>query len=157
MIMGHYRADHKYRRDHKHACNRAEGLLAFWHDSRKDGGIPDRNAFDPQALRKWLGFISVYKYVEELDDFVNALEGTLITQITGQDWTGKLASDVDSEFGSTFHDELCNVRRSRVPLMDHVKIYQKDYKSATRLLMPIADKGSQEVDQVFLGLFPDWS
>ncbi|MEP3112171.1 PAS domain-containing protein [Nisaea sp.] len=157
MIMGHYRADHRYRNDHKQGYNGAEGLLAFWHASCGGSGIPDRTAFDPQALHKWLGFISVYKYVEELDDFVNALEGTLISQITGQDWTGKLASDVDNEFGSTFHDELCGVRRSRSPLIDHVQIYQKDYKSATRVLMPIADKGSQEVDQIFLGLFPDWS
>lgn len=157
MILGHYRADHKYRRVHRHACNRAEGLLAYWHASSKDGSIPDRNAFNPHALQKWLGFISVYKYVEKLDDFVNALEGTLITQITGQDWTGKLASDVDRRFGSTFLDDLHDIRVSRAPLMDHVKIYQKDYKSATRLLLPIANKGSQGVDQVFLGLFPDWS
>lgn len=157
MILGHYRADQKYRHVHKLASNRAEGLLEYWHECCPTDGIPDRNAFTPHALQKWLGFISVYKYVEELDDFVNALEGTLITQITGQDWTGKLASDVDSEFGSTFHNELCAVRRTRTPLLDHVKIYQKEYKSATRLLMPIGDKGSQEVDQVFLGLFPDWS
>lgn len=156
MILGHIETDYKYRRAHQKACNRAEGLLAYWHDSLGKHDIPDRAAFNPHALRRWLGFISIYKYVEARDDFVNALEGTLITQITGQDWTGKTASDVDRAFGSTFHLELSDVRTSRTPMMDNVQIYQKDYKTATRLLMPIAAEGSQEANQIFLALFPDW-
>ena len=41
--------------------------------------------------------------------------------------------------------------------MEHVGNYQKEFKSAARVLMAIANKSSRKVDQVFFGLFPERS
>lgn len=145
-----------FRRDRELASPRAESLLTFWEAHRGAGGIPDRHAFTPHALRAWLGFLSIYKYDPEADDFLNALEGTLISQMTGQDWTGKWASEVDDTFGSEFRSEMKDVLATLRPASGNVRIFQKDFNTATRLLMPVAAKGSSEASQVFLAMFPKW-
>lgn len=135
---------------------RALSLLAYWYSNRGERSVPDRNAFEPVALREWLGFISIYRHDPSLADFTNRLEGTLISDMTGQDWTGQKASDVDRSFGSKFGEELSEVIASLTPTIDVVPIFQKRYRTATKILMPIADKGSGGASQVFLAMFPNW-
>ncbi|MBO6559410.1 MAG: PAS domain-containing protein [Nisaea sp.] len=136
--------------------SRALPLLAYWYTSRGDNPVPDRTMFNPYALREWLGFISIYQYDPVRGDFKNRLEGTLITEMTGQDWTGRWASDVDQSFGSTFLEELAEVHSTATPTIDSVRIYQKKYRTATKLLMPVAENRQRGADQVFLAMFPNW-
>ena len=128
-------------------------LLDYWHRSRDEGSVPDRRAFDPLNLLKWLGFCSVYEYKEERDDFLNRLEGTFIVDITGQNWTGRYASDVDSHFGSRFQEELKAVRAARLPAIDLVQIFQNDFGQAIRLLLPVSKSDGIQADQVFVAMF----
>jgi len=141
---------------HEQMSSRAIALLAFWYSNRGEGSIPDRKTFNPHALQKWLGYISIYEYDPDRRDFMNRLEGTLITEMTGQDWTGRWASDVDRSFGSTFLEELAAVRTKATPSIESVRIYQKKYRSATKLLMPIKENRYRRTDQVFLAMFPNW-
>ncbi|UUX51388.1 PAS domain-containing protein [Nisaea acidiphila] len=135
---------------------RALSLLAYWYSACGDRSVPDRHAFDPIALRDWLGFISIYEHAPTLSDFTNRLEGTLISDMTGQDWTGQKASDVDRSFGSKFGDELSEVLETCTPSIDIVPIFQKRYRTATKILMPVAGKGNDKASQVFLAMFPNW-
>tara|TARA_R110002012_G_scaffold318911_1_gene538116 strand:+ start:1360 stop:1968 length:609 start_codon:yes stop_codon:yes gene_type:complete len=153
MITGRIVYFEEIQRGKVPADHPADSLRAYWHANVLEHGIPDRNSFNPEGLRPWLGCISIYKFLEEQGDFINALEGTLITKMTGQDWTGKLASDVDIAFRSTFRKELSDVGISKQPLMNTVQIFQKRYKTATRLLLPIAEKDGREANQIFLALF----
>ncbi|WP_193183370.1 PAS domain-containing protein [Nisaea sediminum] len=136
--------------------SRAIPLLAYWYTNRGDNPVPDRETFNPHDLQEWLGYLSIYEYVPEHGDFMNRLEGTLITEMTGQDWTGRWASDVDRSFGSTFLEELAEVRSTATPLIDSVRIYQKKYRTATKLLMPVVDSKRDGADQVILAMFPNW-
>ncbi|WP_420403701.1 PAS domain-containing protein [Nisaea sp.] len=141
---------------HEQINSSAISLLAYWYSSRRNNLVPDRIAFSPDALQKWLGHISIYEYVPARSDFINRLEGTLITDMTGQDWTGRWASDVDRSFGSTFLEELEEIRAAATPSIDSVRIYQKKYRTATKVLMPIAENERRNADQVFLAMFPNW-
>lgn len=135
--------------------DRAAALLSFWHRNAAAGagGLPDRQAFDPLNLAPWLGYLSVYEHDAGRDDFLNRLEGTYVADLTGENWTGRFASDVDRRFGSRFGEELAAVRRSRQPATDLVQIFQNDFGVAVRLMMPVAKVGSSRADQIFVAIF----
>ena len=141
---------------HEQMNSSAISLLAHWYSNCRNSLVPNRIAFSPDALQEWLGYISIYEYVPERCDFINRLEGTLITEMTGQDWTGRWASEVDQSFGSTFQEELAAIRATATPSIDSVRIYQKKFRTATKVLMPVEEMGRRKADQVFLAMFPNW-
>lgn len=129
-------------------------LLEHWSRLNEQGPRPTRCDFTPFSLKPWLGKIDVYEVVDGGAAFRVRLNGTQVVALTGEDWTGKTASDVDSRFGSTLHEELQGVYRSKRPLAHHIRIYQKDHLSAYRLVLPIfADDREGEIVQIFLVIF----
>lgn len=132
---------------------KAASLLEYWHRNRQDGALPDRTTFEATRLAEWLGFLSIYQYEAGPDDFRNRLEGSYVADLTGENWTGRYASDVDRRFGSSFRAELAEVRVRETPVADLVQIYQNDYGVAVRLLLPVALIGGREADQIFVALF----
>jgi hypothetical protein len=134
---------------------RAQRLLDYWHSFNANGPRPTRDDFTPYALKAWLGNIDVYDAENGGEDFRLRLNGTQVVALTGEDWTGKTARDVDRRFGSTLHDELAAVCRTKQPSAQHIRIFQKQYLAAYRLLLPIfSDRRPGEVAQVFLAVFP---
>lgn len=135
----------------------AESLIDYWYENRGDGGVPDRLSFDPFPLVTWLGYLSIYEYDAGRDDFRNRLEGSFVTELTGENWTRRYASEVDARFGSHFLSELRNVRRRRLPSADLIRIYQKDFSVAVRVLLPVCSDVSAgaaaDADQVFVAIF----
>lgn len=131
----------------------ADAFVRFWEDGVRGDCLPDRARFDALNLRRWIGFISIYEYVAERDDFRNRLEGTMISEMTGEDWTGRFASEVDRRFDGAFLQELHGVARSRAPLRSKSELYQKDFIRVEKVLLPIAGPEG-DVAQVFLGMFP---
>ena len=126
------------------------------HVSRRTSLVQLRRAvrFPPFSLKPWLGKIDVYEVVNGGAAFRVRLNGTQVVALTGEDWMGKTASNVDSRFGSTLHEELQGVYRSKRPLAHHIRIYQKDHLSAYRLVLPIfADDREGEIAQIFLVIF----
>jgi hypothetical protein len=74
--------------------------------------------------------------------------------LTGEDWTGKTARDIDRTLGASLHAELLSVYHNKQPLAHHIRIFQKDYVIAYRLLLPIfSEQRDGSVAQIFLAIF----
>ncbi len=130
-------------------------LLKFWTDCGGSDSVPDRSQLDALTLRPWLGHISVYEAIPGLADFRIRLEGTSIVAITSEDWTGKLASDVDRRFGSQLVAFMRQVVESRRPAVHRMRVFQNEVEFITRLLLPVRAQPGGAVDQVFLVIYPD--
>jgi hypothetical protein len=131
----------------------AAGLLAYWRSSRSAGSVPDRAAFDPLRLTRWLGYLSIYEHEPEGDDFRNRLEGTYVGNLTGENWTGRRASEVDARFGSRFLADLREARRRGEPTAHLIKVFQKEFSVTERVLLPVSSRPGGETDQIFVAIF----
>ncbi|HMA15705.1 MAG TPA: PAS domain-containing protein [Kiloniellaceae bacterium] len=132
----------------------ALALLELWRQYSLEKGRPTRSDFTPFVLKPWLGSIDIYDVEGGGATFRMRLNGTRVVAITGEDWKGKTAHDVDRRYGGTLHEELARVYRSREPLAHHIRIFQKDYILAYRLLLPIfSDEQPGAVAQIFLAVF----
>jgi hypothetical protein len=130
-------------------------LHDFWLDCRGTSDVPSRDAFDPFNLRQWLGHISIYETIQDGTDFRIRLEGTSIVAITGEDWTGKRASDVDRRYGSRLVDFMQTAIRTHQPAIHTMRLFQNNIEYITRLLLPIRSHPLGPVDQVFLAMYAD--
>ena len=130
-------------------------LHDFWYDCRGTSDVPNRDAFDPFNLRLWLGHISIYETIQDGADFRIRLEGTSIVAITGEDWTGKRASDVDRRYGSRLVDFMKMTIRTHQPAIHTMRLFQNNIEYITRLLLPIRSRPLGPVDQVFLVMYAD--
>lgn len=131
---------------------RIRDLIAYWTANRGVDGVPVRSCFTPERLRPWIGNLSIYQQVDDGRDFRVRLEGTNITQITGDNWTGRLISEIDARFGTNFLGDVKTVLARREPSLTHCRVFQREYKPAERALLPIASQPGH-VDQVFLCLY----
>jgi hypothetical protein len=130
-------------------------LLEFWSRTAGADGVASRDQLDPFALRPWLGHISIYEAVNEGHDFRIRLEGTSIVAITGEDWTGKRASDVDARYGSHIAEFMGEVVRTHQPMIHTMRVFQNDVEFITRVLLPVRSRHGGPVDQVFLVIYAD--
>lgn len=130
-------------------------LQDFWLDCRGTSDVPNRDAFDPFNLLPWLGHISIYETINDGADFRIRLEGTSIVAITGEDWTGKRASDVDRRYGSRLVDFMKETIRTHRPAIHTMRLFQNNVEYITRLLLPIRSRPTGPVDQVFLVIYAD--
>lgn len=130
-------------------------LHDFWLDCRGTSDVPNRDAFDPFNLRSWLGHMSIYEAIQDGADFRIRLEGTSIVAITGEDWTGKRASDVDGRYGSRLVDFMKRTIRTHQPAIHTMRLFQNNIEYITRLLLPIRSHPLGPVDQVFLVMYAD--
>jgi len=134
----------------------ARSLLAFWQEFNDQGHRPTRRDFTPFSLKPWLGYLDVYGVEDGGREFRIRLNGSRVTELTGEDWTGRTASDVDRKFGFGLHNEVLDVFTSKRPACHLTRIYQKNFTSAYRLMLPIfSEDGDGRVVQVFLAIF--WS
>jgi hypothetical protein len=134
---------------------RAMSLVHYWYACRRPPLLPSRADFNAFKLRPWLGSISIYQAVDGGGDFRVTLDGTDVVAATGEDWTGRRASDVDREFGVTVCAELQAVLANAAPTIRRIGLLQKSWRSATRVCLPIARSDLRPADQVFLALFMD--
>lgn len=137
------------------ADERAGALLETWWARCVDGVPPDRRSLDVFQLRPWLGHISIYESVEGGADFRIRLEGSRISLMTGENWTGRHASDVDARFGTQLVAIMREVIRSGRPSLHTTRIYQRQFRSAVRMLLPMRSRPDALVDQVFLVIYLD--
>lgn len=137
------------------ASAKMQHLLDFWMDCRGTSDVPNRDAFDPFNLRPWLGHISIYEAINDVADFRIRLEGTLIVAITGEDWTGRRASEVDRRYGSRLVEFMQTAVRTHRPAIHTMRLFQSNIEYITRLLLPIRSRPTGPVDQVFLVMYAD--
>jgi hypothetical protein len=130
-------------------------LLQFWSDAAGDDDVPSRDRLDAFTLRPWLGHISIYEAVDGGDDFRIRLEGTAIVAITGEDWTGKRASDVDAKYGCHIADFMREISSTHKPMVHTMRVFQNEVEFITRLLLPVRSRVGSPVDQIFLVIYVD--
>jgi hypothetical protein len=134
----------------------AHRILAFWHAHAGPGNVPSRNDFSPDNLADWLEDVSLYEYHPDKDDFQILFEGENIVELTGEDWRGAFAREVDCHFSTALHTALTDARKTGKPQIHQLQIFQKEWRSGVRILLPVVlqKKGQPDVDQVFLSIFP---
>lgn len=130
-------------------------LLALWRSLAAGGEIPHRGQLDTLTLRPWLGHVMIYEAVDGGRDFRNRLEGSEVVMLTGQDWTGRCASEVDSKFGSRMLHSMQEVVRNGKPCIHTMWMFQNDAIRVTRLMMPIKSRPDGPVDQILAVLYQD--
>ncbi len=134
----------------------AHALLALWGRAAARRRIPTRCDFTPDTLSPWIDDISIYEYHPDKDDFQILLDGESIIALTGEDWRGAFAREVDCHFSTALHAALSSARKTGKPQIHHLQIFQKDWRKGVRLLLPVVleRKGQEDVLQVFLAIFP---
>lgn len=137
------------------AAPQLHSLLQFWSDAVARAGIPNRALLDAFTLRPWLGHISIYEAIDGGRDYCIRLEGTMIVAITGEDWTGRRASDVDRRYGSQLAEFMQEVTETGQPAIHTMRLFQNQVESITRLLLPICGRMGGPIDQVFLVMYAD--
>lgn len=137
------------------AAPQLHSLLQFWNEAGGSQSIPHRGQFEFFALRPWLGHVSIYETIHGGTDYRIRLEGTKIVAITGEDWTGKRASDVDQRYGSRLVEFMQRVTASGTPAIHTMRLFQNDVEFITRLLLPVRACADGAVDQVFLVIYAD--
>ncbi|HJT13687.1 MAG TPA: PAS domain-containing protein [Dongiaceae bacterium] len=130
-------------------------LLQFWSDAAGGEDVPSRDRLDVFTLRPWLGHISIYEAVDGGGDFRIRLEGTSIVAITGEDWTGKRASEVDAKYGCHIADFMREIAHTRKPMVHTMRVFQNEVEFITRLLLPVRARPGGPVDQIFLVIYVD--
>ncbi|HET6161632.1 MAG TPA: PAS domain-containing protein [Dongiaceae bacterium] len=130
-------------------------ILALWRSFAVGGEIPHRGQLDMPTLRPWLGHVMIYEAVDGGRDFRNRLEGSEVVMLTGQDWTGRCASEVDAQFGSRMLIHMQEAVRTGEPCIHTMWMFQNDALHITRLMMPIKSKEDGPVDQILAVLYPD--
>lgn len=130
-------------------------LLKFWSEAGGGNSVPSRQRLDAVALRPWLGHISIYEAVEGGRDFRIRLEGTSIVAVTGEDWTGRRASEVDARYGSRIAAFMRDVVGTQKPMIHRMRVFQNEVEMITRLLLPVRSRPEGPVDQVFLVIYVD--
>ncbi len=137
------------------ACDPALGeVLALWENVASNGEPPLRQALDPFTLKPWLGHISIYEAVDG-GDFMIRLEGSAIVQMTGENWTGRMASGVDQTYGSQLVAHMTEVLASKKPSFHRMMVFQRRHFLASRILLPVRKSADGPVDQVFLVMYRD--
>ena len=130
------------------------GLHSQWKSAAAAAGdVPDRSVLTPERLRPWLGSVSVYHETADAD-FVIRLDGTRIVAWTGEDWTNRRLSELDTLYG---RDLLGSCRRAcdaRCPAFGlPILPFQSETKVMHRMILPVlsADRTRR---QILLAMWP---
>ena len=97
----------------------------------------------------------IYEAVDGGRDFRNRLEGSEVVMLTGEDWTGRCASEVDAQFGSRMLDYMKEVVRTGEPCIHIMQMFQNEAIRVTRLMMPVRSRPDAPVDQILAVLYSD--
>ena len=135
---------------------KARELLAFWNKHATKWQLPTRGDFRPGNMRAWIDDIAILEYVPQKDDFQVRLEGENIVALTGEDWRGGYARELDCQFSTSLHPAMTMVRMTGQPKLHHLQVFKSDWRNAIRMLLPVVlqKPGKEDVLQIFLAVFP---
>lgn len=128
-------------------------LIAFWHERRGNERVPSRAEFNPFGLRQWLGHVDIYEFLPKAQDFLIRLNGSNVVELTGEDWTGRMISEVDRRFHTTLHSDLLVCLQEQGPVMHTMPIFQRPHLRAIRLLLPLARVEQGPPEFVMMALY----
>ncbi|MBI2255074.1 MAG: PAS domain-containing protein [Proteobacteria bacterium] len=122
-------------------------IIDFWKSCQpRIHGLPVRQSVDPFALRPWLGHCAIYEAIAG-DDFKVRLEGSFISEMGGENWTGHRASEIDSRYQATLLRDLRDVSEARTFRTAQISIVQANFIRIERALLPVT-LGGGAVDQI---------
>jgi len=123
-------------------------LLSLWHEKRAGRPVPDRADFSPFVLKPYLPRILIYEIVGSAPDrrFRIRLYGTLVSQYSGRDPTGRFVDEVmDATAYAEFHRALTWLADEAKPLRatGSYHFIDRSFVHFESITMPLTVGGSQ--------------
>lgn len=127
-------------------------LAVLWQEKRAGRPVPDRTDFSPFVLRPYLPRVLIYDVVREggLRRFRIRVYGTLISQYSGRDPTGKFVDEIMSETAySDFNRGLSWAADERRPLRaaGNYHFVDRSFLEFESITMPLT-AGGTEIEQL---------
>jgi len=132
-------------------------LVDFWEKCRGGRSMPSRADIDVVDLKPWLGNLILLEVRHDPPDFYYRVFGSLISQNTNRDLTGKWLSECIAEGAApaTSQDSYLMV------LKHHAPIFQVQSQEVTpgrlwqmvRVLLPLSN-GNDEINHIIVGNYP---
>jgi|GEM_PF-1379304 len=120
-------------------------LLQLWDSKRGGALLPAWSSFDMYDFKPWLGFVAVYKVTQEPLNTLTTLWGTELTELYGEDRTGKTLREFQIEWGVTMRDWSFWERIVKEPCIGRSEgnLYWKgrDYVHVSRVFLPYGEDG----------------
>ena len=134
-------------------------VFGYWQSKVVQGRLPGRGAFDPIDFPHLLGLVNLIEVIREAERmrFRYRLWGSLVSEMTGRDYTGCYVEDLELPVAtSRIQETLEAVVRDREAHFWRLPAppSNKSYRSYRRLLLPLAQDGEQ-VDMLFAILIGD--
>jgi hypothetical protein len=128
-------------------------LAALWEEKRAGRIAPDRADFSPFVLRPYLPRILIYEVVREETGkrFRIRLYGTLISQYSGRDPTGKFVDEIMTpQAYADFNRGLSWTADEAKPLRAAGSYYfvDRSFVQFESITMPLTVDGSNQVEQL---------
>lgn len=120
-------------------------LVELWDSKRGDALLPAWSSFDMYDFKPWLGYVAVNKVTYEPLDTLTTLWGTELTELYGEDRTGRTLRESQVDWSITLKDWTFWERVADQPCIGHAEgnIYWKsrDYIHLTRIFLPFGEDG----------------
>lgn len=97
-------------------------LYANWLSRRLESWPVRRQDLDPAELEPWLGFLVVYDYLPDRNDYICRVQGERAESHVGLDMQGALLSRYPEPLLSEVRGQYDRVRAAQEPLLVHFRL-----------------------------------
>jgi hypothetical protein len=123
------------------ASARLQDLLSWWQALRRHPDLPAPDSIDPLQIRPALGYVLLLDVVDDGEDFRYRLFGSTLSEVSGFDMTGRLASEHEAgryvvQFGIALYRAV--MRRRQPVFTAYGPAGAKTTESWHRLVLPFA-------------------
>ena len=136
-------------------------LWQYWLEKRGDRQVPDRSDITLTDLSDIAPNLLITEVVEGTADFRIRLYGSAVAEMTGQDRTGRLVSEVGTDLGGATRDRWRTVTsraaETRAPIILKVRGSrpQTDHLMFHSVTLPLTN-GSEKITQYLGGMFTSY-
>jgi len=118
-------------------------MHAYWLARGRGGLLPGRRDIDPLDFPWALGLVCLLDVEREPLRFRYRVDGTIIADRHGEDFTGRTTDEVQPDFyADMLHRHFSEVLQTRQPTLYRIVIRQDGQtKTYLRLALPLADDG----------------
>jgi hypothetical protein len=121
-----------------------DDLVALWRSHRIGDLLPPRRVFEPLALKRWLGWISILAVIDGGRDYRFRLFGTRVADAVGFDMTGKSVDDYPGGRAGVLRESyqrVVDTRRVEQIAWAIISATGKPTVAWERVVLPCADDG----------------
>src|SRR5215475_6364465 len=119
-------------------------MHAYWLSKRQQGTLPCRRDIDPLDFPWALGLVCLLDVERNPVRFRYRLDGTIIADRHGEDFTGRTTDDVRPGFyADMLHRHFSEILETRQPSLYRIVIrHDGQTKTYLRLALPLSDDGA---------------